>query len=480
MKIEQLDVEAAIDAVKTQLAHARDLSPALRSALEVLLVLVTLLLNRLTLNSTNSSQPPSADPNRTKVSKKGTRSRKPGGQPGRNGTTLQPMETPDEIMVLTVDRQTLPPGLPYRDTGYEARQVIDLKISRVVTEYRAQILEDGHGHRVVAAFPAGVTRPVQYGQTVKAHAVYLSQQQLIPYDRVRDHFQDQLQIPLSAGSVFHFNQEASERLESFATWVITQLARSDLLHADETGINIGGTRHWLHCASTASLTWFAPHAKRGTKAMEAMGILPSFTGVLCHDHWKPYYRYACIHALCNAHHLRELERAWGQDQQQWAKDMQRLLLDIHHAVEAAEGRVPPDEATVWRQRYRTLLDQAEGECPPPDETHRRGKRGRLKRSKARNLLERLRAFEDDVLRFMEVAIVPFTNNQSENDLRMTKVHQKISGCFRSMEGAQIFCRVRSYLSTCRKRGVTATEALTWLFQGKQPPFMEESQPQGAE
>ena len=213
MKIEQLDVEAAIDAVKTQLARARDLSPALRAALEVLLVLVTLLLNRLTLNSTNSSQPPSADPNRTKLSKKGTSSRKPGGQPGRNGATLQPVQEPDAVTVLTVDRQTLPSGTPYRDVGYEARQVIDLKIARVVTEYRAQILEDGHGHRVVAAFPDGVTRPVQYGRTLKAHAVYMSQHQLIPYDRVRDHFQDQLHIPVSPGSLFNFNHEAYERLE---------------------------------------------------------------------------------------------------------------------------------------------------------------------------------------------------------------------------------------------------------------------------
>ena len=480
MKIEQLDVEAAIAAVKTQLELARDLSPALRSALEVLLVLVTLLLNRLTLNSTNSSQPPSADPNRTKISKKGTSPRKPGGQPGRNGGTLQPVEDPDTVTILTVDRQTLPSGMPYRDVGYEARQVIDLKIARVVTEYRAQILEDGHGHRVVAAFPDGVTRSVQYGLTLKAHSVYMSQYQLIPYDRIRDHFQEQLHIPVSAGSVFHFNQEAYERLEVFEKWVQTQLARSALLHVDETGINMGGTRHWLHGVSTASLTLFAPHAKRGTTAMEAMGILPAFTGVLCHDHWKPYYRYDCTHALCNAHHLRELERAWEQDQQQWAKDMQGLLLEINHAVEMAGGRVPPDEAAAWRQRYRARLEKAEGECPPPEATHRTGKRGRLKRTKARNLLERLRAFEHDVLRFMEVAIVPFTNNQSENDLRMTKVQQKISGCFRSMEGAKIFCRVRSYLSTCRKQGMTATEALTGLFQGKQPLFMNEDQAQGAE
>ena len=472
MKLDAIDVDSAINSVKELLKKEKDLSPALRSALEVLLVLVALLLNRMTLNSKNSSKPPSTDPNRKKSSKQGQSSRKPGGQKGRNGTTLQPVDDPDEVEVLTIDRRTLPKGPRYREAGHESRQVIDIDIARFVTEYRAQILEDNQGNRFVAAFPDGVNRPVQYGLNLKANAVYMSQHQLIPYDRVRDHFQDQMHIPVSAGSVFNFNKEAYERLASFGQWAKTQLARSDLLHADETGINIGGKRHWLHCASNASLTWFYPHAKRGTEAMDEMGILPFFKGVLCHDHWKPYYRYDCIHALCNAHHLRELERAWEQDHQQWAREMQALLIEISKAVADAGGCLSPDKADQWRRRYRKLLEKADIECPPPDENQRKSKRGRLKRSKARNLLERLRDFEQDVLRFMEVESIPFTNNQGENDLRMTKVQQKISGCFRSMEGAKIFCRVRSYLSTCRKQGMTATHALTLLFQGKDPDFMK--------
>ena len=472
MKIEDIDVDSSINSVKELLKKEKDLSPALRSALEVLLLLVALLLNRMTLNSKNSSKPPSTDPNRKKSSKQGQSSRKPGGQKGRNGTTLQPVDDPDEVEILTIDRRTLPKGPPYREVGHEKRQVIDIDSARFVTEYRAQILEDNQGNRFVAAFPEGVNRPVQYGLNLKANAVYMSQHQLIPYDRICDHLQDQMHIPVSAGSVFNFNKEAYERLDAFGQWAKTQLARSDLMHADETGINIGGKRHWLHCASNASLTWFYPHAKRGTVAMDEIGILPFFKGVLCHDHWKPYYHYDCTHALCNAHHLRELERAWEQDHQQWAKTMQALLIDIRTAVEDAGGCIPPDEAERWRLRYRRLLKKAEAECPPPDESQRQGKRGRLKRSKARNLLERLRDFEQDVLRFMEVESVPFTNNQGENDLRMTKVQQKISGCFRSMDGAKIFCRVRSYLSTCRKQGMTATQALTLLFQGKNPDFMK--------
>ena len=227
MKIEDIDVDSSINSVKDLLKKEKDLSPALRSALEVLLVLVALLLNRMTLNSKNSSKPPSTDPNRKKLSRQGQSSRKPGGQKGRNGATLQPVADPDEVEVLVIDRRTLPKGPQYREAGHESRQVIDIDIARFVTEYRAQILEDNQGNRFVAAFPDGVNRAVQYGLNLKANAVYMSQHQLIPYDRIRDHFQDQMHIPVSAGSVFNFNKEAYERLASFGQWAKTQLARSD-------------------------------------------------------------------------------------------------------------------------------------------------------------------------------------------------------------------------------------------------------------
>jgi len=314
LKIGAIDVDSSINSVKELLEKEKDLSPSLRSALEVLLVLVTLLLNRTTLNSNDSSKPPSTDPNRQKSSRQGKGDRKPGGQKGRNGTTLEPVADPNEVEVLAIDCRTLPKGPRYREAGYESRQVIDIDICRFVTEHRAQILEDNQGNRFVVTFPEGVNRPVLYGLNLKANDIYMSQHQLIPYDRIRDHFQDQMRIPGSAGSVFNFNKEAYERLESFEQWAKTELACAELLHADETGINISGKRQRLHCASNALLTWFYPHARRGLDAMDEMGILPFFKGVLCHDHWKPYYHYDCIHALCNAHHLRELERAWEQDQ----------------------------------------------------------------------------------------------------------------------------------------------------------------------
>jgi transposase len=469
MTIKNINVEEIVEQVKSQIAGEKDLSPALKASLELLLVLVTLLLNRLGINSSNSNKPPSADPNRARKPKKQS-GRKPGGQVGRCGTTLQPVIDPDEIKIIPIDRKSLPPG-QYREVGYESRQVIDLDIARVVTEWRAQILEDSQGRRYVALFPEGVTRPVQYGIGVKVNSVYMSQYQLIPYHRIEDHFLDQMQIPVSNGTIYNFNQEAYERLDDFDQWVRRQLASSPLLHVDETGINIGGKGNWLHNTSNAQYSFFYPHGKRGGEALDEIGILSTFQGILCHDHWKPYYQYGAFHSLCNAHHLRELERAWEQDKQQWAEKMMVLLREINKATHEAGGRLESLDSEHYRKRYRKLLEEAEKECPAPDETKRKGIKGRVPRSKARNLLERLRDFEDDVLRFMDEEDVPFSNNQAENDLRMTKVQQKISGCFRSLDGAKIFCRIRSYLSTCRKQGLTASTALRLLFDGKRPSFM---------
>jgi len=456
--------------VHDQIDQEKDLSPALKASLELLLLVVTMMAERLGLNSKNSSTPPSADPNREKTPRPKT-GRKPGGQPGREGKALVQVENPDVVKDIPLDRSTLPEG-NYRDNGYVARQVFDIDISTVVTEYRAQVLIDDTGRRFTAPFPLGVSSATQYGTGVKVTSVYMSIQQLIPYNRIEDQLADQMNIGVSVGSIFNFNQDAHNRLETFEDWLRNKLILSSLVHADETGINIGGDRLWLHSASNSLYTFYYPHQKRGHEAMDEMGVLPPFQGILCHDHWKPYYRYAPIHALCNAHHLRELERAWEKDGQQWAKRMQDLLLEIKKAVDDAGGILDPPKIESFQERYRKLLEDADQECPPPDETNRKGKRGRIPRSKSRNLLERLRDYEADVLRFMTVKEVPFSNNQAENDVRMTKVQQKISGCFRSELGAKIFCRVRSYISTCRKHGVSASEALRFLFTGSLPDFVD--------
>lgn len=228
------------------------------------------------MNSKNSSKPPSRDPNRIRQTRIKT-GNKPGGQKGHIGTTLQRVDDPDRIEVINVDRRSLPPG-KYKTVGFEARQVFDIDISRLVIEYRAQILEDEKGNRFVAQFPEAVTRPAQYGKGFKAHSVYMSQFQLVPYSRIQDYFADQPNIPISEGSVFNFNQEAFELLTEFENRAKDELAKYYVAHADETGINIGGKGHWLHCVSSDQWTLFSPSEKRGTDAINDMAYCRALRG----------------------------------------------------------------------------------------------------------------------------------------------------------------------------------------------------------
>lgn len=468
MKLNNDNVKETIDNAKSLLAKEKNISPALRSVIQLLLVFMEVMLERLSLNSKNSSKPPSSDPNRKKPSQRNKSNKKPGGQPGRIGKQLKPVSDPDKVELLKIDKRTLPRD-NYTDGGFEARQVVDFEVSICVTEYRAQVLIGSNGKRYVASFPAHIKRPIQYGPKAKASAVYMSQFQLTPYARIVDYFSEQVGLPVSQGSIFNFNKEAYQALESFEEIAKLKLINSSRINADETGVNINGKQLWLHTACNDKWTHFYPHSKRGSEAMDDIGILPHFKGVLCHDHWKPYFRYECEHALCNAHHLRELEWAATEDKQAWAAQMKDFLSQLNNKVEMAGGKLNVKQQAKCRQAYKELLAKAQIECPPP-ETPDKKKRGRPKKSKSRNLLERFIHYEDDVLRFTQHVDVPFTNNQGENDLRMTKVQQKISGCFRSLEGAQIFCRVRAYLITCRKHGVGATEALETLFKGELPDF----------
>lgn len=475
MSKNEIDITETLDSAREILSSDKTLAPQVRTLIQLLIVIVQLLANKLGLNSRNSSKPPSSDPNRPRGGPKKTPGKKlkPGGQPGHKGSQLTPVDNPEIIEAIEIDRRTLPKGHDYTHVGYDKRQVIDIIVSRKVTEYQAEVVKDERGKKYVAQFPPGVTRPVQYGADLKAKAVYMSQQQLIPYERIEDYFKSHYRIGVSTGSLCNFNRQAFELLDKFETFARQKLIAADLLHNDETGINVKGKLVWLHSASNEMWTLFFPHEKRGTQAMTAMGILPHFKGISIHDHWKPYFRFDCEHGLCNAHHLRELRRAWEQDGQRWAKNMRRLLKKINTAVKKAEGSLPKKEAALYLKRYRALLVRADSECPNP-KVIGPAKRGRPKKNKPRNLLERLRDYETEVLRFMTDIRVPFTNNLGERDLRMTKVQQKISGCFRSIETAKIFCRVRSYLSTCRKHAVPPADALRLLFNGKLPTFLRDS------
>ena len=214
MTIENIDIQVTIEKVQTLMRDDETMSTTTKSMFEILILIITLLANRLNLNSSNSSKPPASDPNRKRQPKKKTEN-KAGGQKGHNGTTLKKIDNPDVVEEIKINRRKLPAGQHYHQTGFETRQVFDIDISRVVTEYRAQVLEDQHGNQYVTPFPEGVTKAVQYGNQLKAHSVYMSQYQLIPYNRVQEYFADQLNIPISKGSIFNFNQEAFQSLADF-------------------------------------------------------------------------------------------------------------------------------------------------------------------------------------------------------------------------------------------------------------------------
>jgi transposase len=468
MTVDNIDIEATLNKTREMLATNPSIDPSMRGMIEMLILIISLLCSRLKIDSTNSSIPPSQDPNRKKTPT-GMKKRNPDGQKWHKGKTLQKVDKPAHIVKLSVDRTKIPKGI-YKKVGHQSRQVFDFEVNVFVTEYQAEILQGADGKKYMAAFPPTVRKAVQYGAGIKANAVYMNCYQMASLARIEDHFKDQLGLPISKGSVYNFSNDAYRALESFEDWVKQALQNVRVAHGDETGVNVNGKRCWLHDLCTDKLTLFHVDEKRGQDAMNRMGVLPKFNGVLCHDHWKPYFRYDCEHSLCNAHHLRELTFAEEIENQKWAGELKELLLETNDETTRQGGKLTPKRVTEIKNRYRKILARGEIESPLPEK--KEGKRGRVKKTKSRNLLERLRDFETETLLFMHERDVPFTNNQGENDLRMTKVQQKVSGCFRSMEGAQIFARVRSYINTCLKNGVRPTEALTLLFEGRMPNFIQ--------
>ena len=470
MTLNKVSITEAINNAKNALAKDKTISIATKVAMELLITLISLLVDRLHLNSSNSSKPPSLDPNRKKTSRQKSNKTK-GGQNGHNGTTLKPVDNPDETIELAIDKRQLP-NSSYQPNGYVARQVVDIKISRFVTEYRAEILIDNKGQQYVAEFPATITRPIQYGSSVKAHAIYLSAYQLIPCERLQEQFKNEYNIPISTGSICNFNAEAAAIIkELFEPIAKKALVMAAVANADETGANLDGKKIWLHNLSNDKWTWLEPNSKRGSIAIDEIGIIPLFNGVLCHDHWKPYFKYKCSHSLCNAHHLRELTFAFEEDGQKWANKMKLFLTALNKEVDATgKNKLSKEKADQRKEEYHKILKAGNNECPEAI-AEATGKL-KAKQSKSRNLLERLQECTNETLRFMVEPLVPFTNNQGERDIRMFKVQQKISGCFRSIDGAINFCKIRSYLSTCDKHGVSATEALELLFKRKMPDFVQ--------
>ena len=339
-----------------------------------------------------------------------------------------------------------------------------------VTEHQAEVKICPECHtRSRGDFPEGVTQPVQYGERVKSFAVYLNQYQLIPYERVTEMFEDLFGQPISQGTLLNAIETSYHNLEPTENWIRGRILNSHTTHFDETGLYRSGKRVWLHSASTEEFTYYFPHLKRGRVAMDDAGILPNYKGVAVHDHWEPYNSYEnCSHAFCNVHHLRELTRAYEQDGACWAKEMKELLVEIKGQVEAAKDSdkqaLESDMIDSYHQCYQNILTEALKIYPSERGIKDKPTRGKKKRSKDKNLLDRLIKYETETLRFMEDFQVPFDNSLAERDIRMVKVKQKISGCFRSEKGADYFCRIRGFISTVKKQGKNVLEYLHKTFQ----------------
>lgn len=436
-------------------------------------------------DSHNSSKPPSSngfkEPVRKTKSLREQSGKKSGGQSGHPGKTLLMVDEPDQTIILHPKQcQRCQQDLgEARIIRRERFQMVDLpKLDLQVTEYQTSVkLCPCCQAETRASLPEGmIPASVQYGPQIKALAVYLVTLQLLPVQRVSHLLSDLFGSTFSEASVLLACQKSAQSVAGVVEQIKTALQNSRVLHNDETGFRVLKQRWWLHVACTQWWTLYLAHPKRGDEALKAMDILPGYQGTSVHDSLSMYLSYPCQHALCVAHYLRELTYAHEQFHQSWAEQMKRVLRTIHLQVEQARRdgtrQLAEQDQQDYRRRYQELLHIGLAANPPP--TERSGQRGAIKKSEVLTLLLRMQQHEDCVLRFMTDFEVPFTNNQAESDLRMMKLRQKISGCFRTVEGSAVFCTLRSYLSTMQKQGVHLLTALasTCTASPLSPPLLE--------
>jgi transposase len=425
---------------------------------------------RLGQNPRNSDRPPSSE-GLAKPAPKSLRrrsGRKPGGQPGHEGQTLRQVDQPD---VVVRHEPTACAGCGddlagAAQVGLARRQVFEIPpMTATVTEHQLVTRRCGCGVSTCAAAPASVDAPVQYGPRLTAIVIYLLVAQFGAQKRVAAAVSDLFGVPISQGSVAAMTGRAARRLEGdFLGFVRQALRRSQRVHFDETGLRVDGRLHWVHSASTDKYSLVYVHPKRGREAMDAGGVLPGFTGIAVHDAWAPYDCYTTpIHSLCNAHLLRELVAAAEADPAAaiWAQQGIDALLALKQAAEAAlaaemnsiEARVLAEHVDRFRQAALVGIKDHSGQ---------RSKIGKKLHALARRMRDRL----DDYLHFARDPLrYPFDNNPAEREIRMVKLRQKVSGCMRTLAGAQQFCAIRSYLATAAKHGLNLLDALTHLAAG---------------
>lgn len=444
---------------------------------------------RLAQSSRNSSRPPSSDgPDKPAPKSQRKRTgRKTGGQPGHDGVTLELKKVADhyEYCKLDLSQDCDNCGEPLSLANVREavrRQVWDLPPPPAleVTEWQADSVRCTCGRVHTAQFPSQVPQRIQYGPRIQGIVFYVSQYQLEPYSRCQEMMHDLHGVDLSQGTINNILKRAHEGLWDFELRMTALLSSMDLVHFDETGIYVKskGNKYWLHVACTELHTLFHADKRRGTWGMRRQGVLPNFKGIAVHDHWESYFTFDCKHVLCNAHHLRELTYAHEQYQQSWAKKLMECLVQANEEVIAAreEGKtaLPAKRLAYFSSLYDCILEEGKKAvlllpAPPPPKNPK--KSGKPAQHKIKNLYDRLGGFKHATLAFMYDLSIPFSNNQGERDIRMTKVKLKVSGCFRSIDGAKMFARARSYISTAKKQGVNVLDAVTAIFSGKAGPLI---------
>jgi len=426
-------------------------------------------------NSGNSSLPPSSDglrkaplrPMPQSLRKKN--GKKQGGQRGHQGRTLSQTDAPDRViehppLACGQCRMSLAECHP---VTYSRRQVFEMPAPKVVvTEHRAFTVGcPCCGKETTAPFPEGVSQPAQYGPNLLGFATYLHVAHLIPFARCAQIVREVTSAPFSAGTLHRALGVASDRLTAFADRIKESLRGVAHLHVDETGARVGGELHWFHVRCTETLCYLFRHRRRGK---EAVDDLVPYSGRLISDFYGSYVRMACSHQFCGAHLLRELTFARDVLDQSWASPLmdvlERMVAACHCARERGDERV--EAPHVLARQYDHWVDNGLCSNPPPGaESGGKAGRGRAAKGKALCLLERLRDYRAECLAFLYDLSVPFTNNEAERDLRMFKVRSKISGCFRTTAGADVFCRLRSYTATCQKQGMGLLRSLQSIFAG---------------
>jgi transposase len=426
-------------------------------------------------DSHNSHIPPSRS-SHTPVKNMRTKTGKArGGRKGHKGKTLAMVDNPAHTVIHEAAMcarcgKDLSEVLP---EGYERRQVFDIPpIILEVTEHKAEKKRCSCGHMNTASFPNNVTAPVQYGDNVKSLGIILNAYECVSYDRISELMEHLTGCRINESTLCSLQETLSLQLEDFEEKSKEHLCHSEVIHNDETGISVEGKRKWLHVASSEELTHYAIDGKRGKEATDRIGILPYFQGTSIHDGWKTYIQYCCNHGLCNAHHVRELTFFEEEEKAVWARFLKELLLAAKQSVDDARQKgkncLTPETVRDIETAYDRILFDARANIPPPVRT---GKRGRIKKTKQQNFIERLLRYKDAALLFVHDFRIPFDNNLAERDVRMIKLKQKVSGTFRSLRGAQYFARIRGYISTVRKNGRNVFEEIKNALGGK--PFQLE-------